>query len=225
MVLCFFMSFSMQKLLGQVRSLQLIVHFMMMQIILSELCMIFFRAIIQYVIFDIIPTDYFYPLIFFFQNDSAYSEQAETLGYVSRYLIINTGSITIFIIANILLQIFLKCLTKIYKKGRIHNFSQKKLASLQWAGCIDFFDDIYMNMSISFMINISMPNMDNASEIGNNTFALVMGACLLFIPMILSYKLCKGYKINMSNSPISPPSIQKIEMNPKPSSAAAPESV
>jgi hypothetical protein len=169
----------------------------MMQIILSEPCMIFFGAIIQYVIFDIIPTDYFYPLIFFFKNDSAYSMQAESLGYVSRYLIINTGSITIFIIANILLQLLLKCLTKICKRGKIHNFSHKKLASLQWAGCIEFFDEIYMNMSISFMINISAPNMDNGSEIGNNTFALVMGTCLLFIPMILSYKLCKGYNTNM----------------------------
>ena len=113
LVLSFFIGFSMKPVLDQIRCLQMIVHLMMIHIILAESCLLFFAKIIELVIFDIIPTEYIYPLIFFFKNDSAYTEEAEALGYGSRYLIINTGSVTIFIIANVFLHLFSWCLVKI----------------------------------------------------------------------------------------------------------------
>ena len=59
---------------------------------------------------------------------------------------------------------------------------------MQWAGWIDFYDVIYLNLSISVLINISVPTMNNASEIGNNTFSLVVGAFLALVPIIIAYK-------------------------------------
>ena len=59
---------------------------------------------------------------------------------------------------------------------------------MQWAGWIDFYDDIYLNLSISVLINISVPTMDNASEIGNNTFSMVLGVSLVLVPIIIAYK-------------------------------------
>ena len=64
---------------------------------------------------------------------------------------------------------------------------------MQWAGWIDFYNEIYLNLSISAMINISVPTMDNASEIGNNTFSLIVGASLAFIPIIIACKFSQGY--------------------------------
>ena len=57
---------------------------------------------------------------------------------------------------------------------------------MQWAGWIDFYDDIYLTLSISALINISVPTMDNASEIGNNTFSLIVGASLALVPIIIA---------------------------------------
>ena len=59
---------------------------------------------------------------------------------------------------------------------------------MQWAGWIDFYDDIYLNLSISVLINISVPTMDNASEIVNNTFSMVLGVSLMLVPIIIAYK-------------------------------------
>ena len=59
---------------------------------------------------------------------------------------------------------------------------------MQWAGWINFYDDIYLNLSISALINISVPKMENASEIGNNTFSLIVGASLALVPIIIVYK-------------------------------------
>ena len=113
--LSFFIGFSMKPVLDQIRCLQMIVHLMMVDIILAESCLLFFAKILEFVIFDMIPTEHIYPLIFFFTNDSAYTEEAEALGYGSRYLIINTGSVTIFIIANVFLHLFSWCFVKFCK--------------------------------------------------------------------------------------------------------------
>ena len=156
----------------------------MIKVLLSEACMLFFGQITEYVIFDVIPTEYVYPLIFYFEDDSAYSEEAEKLGYVSRFFIINTGSITIFFILRVLLHVFLWLLTKICKQGKIYNWAQRKLESFQWAGWYDFFDDIYLNIVISVQINTSMLTMSNASEIGNNTFGLFVAISIVVIPII-----------------------------------------
>ena len=64
---------------------------------------------------------------------------------------------------------------------------------MQWAGWIDFYNEIYLNLSISAMINISVPTMDNASEIGTNTFSLIVGASLAFIPIIIAFNFSQGY--------------------------------
>ena len=115
LILSFLIGFSMKPVLDQIRCLQMIVHLMMVDIILAESCLLFFAKILEFVIFDMIPTEYIYSLIFFFENDSAYTEQAEALGYGSRYLIINTGSVTIFIIGNVFLHLFSCCFVKICK--------------------------------------------------------------------------------------------------------------
>ena len=115
LVLSFFIGFSMKPVLDQIRCLQMIVHLMMMHIMLAQSCLLFFAKILEFVIFDMIPTEYIYPLIFFFKNDSAYTEEAEALGYGSRYLIINTGSVTIFIKANVFLHLFSWCFVKFCK--------------------------------------------------------------------------------------------------------------
>jgi hypothetical protein len=113
------------------------------------------------------------------------------------------------------LQLSLWCLTKICKRGKIYSFAQNKQASVI-AGWIDFFNDIYMSMCIAFLINTSTPTMNNASEIGNNTFALVMGTALVLVPVTLACMFNKAYKANLSNSiPLPFPNIsEKFEPEP-----------
>jgi hypothetical protein len=67
---------------------------------------------------------------------------------------------------------------------------------MYWTGWIDFFNETYMSMAISFLVNISVPTMNNASEIGNNTFALVVGIALVLIPIIMACIFNKGLKAN-----------------------------
>ena len=63
---------------------------------------VFFAGILQSVTFDLLPTESIYAEIFGFTNE-AYSEEAENIGYGSRYFIENAGSIPIYFALEIFL--------------------------------------------------------------------------------------------------------------------------
>ena len=83
------------QILGQVRSLSLITHFLMMSLIVPQNAIIFYSGLFEFVTFDIIPTDLVYDKLF---DDSwvtePFSEQAESIGYETRLIFSNLGSVT-----------------------------------------------------------------------------------------------------------------------------------
>jgi len=79
---------------------------MLKRLNLPESTVLVFSKIFSSVTFDIIQTDKVYPLFLTFNSDSPFSEEAVSIGYNSRYFIPNSGSITIYIAATILIQIF-----------------------------------------------------------------------------------------------------------------------
>ena len=101
-LLGFFFNMGMNKLLSQVRNLGFVTHLMMMQLQYPATIALFFSKVFEFVTFDIIPTELFYPYIFDFP-EGAYSEEADLIGYYSRYIILNAGSITLFLLSYLLL--------------------------------------------------------------------------------------------------------------------------
>ena len=94
--------YSMNYILGQIRSLGLITHFMMIQLSYPVSSVLFYSIMIEFVTFDLIPTDNFYNKLFGFENE-ALSQQADEIGYSSRYVIFNAGSIPIFMLLALVL--------------------------------------------------------------------------------------------------------------------------
>lgn len=85
------------QLLSQVRSLQLITHLMIMQLNYPIEAAAFYAGLFELVTFDLLPMDDIYGELFEFPRDKPYSAQAEVIGYGSRYLILNLGSISVFV--------------------------------------------------------------------------------------------------------------------------------
>ena len=77
-----------------------------------------------------------------------------------------------------------------------------------------------MSVVISIMINISvLKSMENASEIVNNTFTVVMAVAAVLGPIILACEFNKGLKINERPSGLS-----SLYSHPKPVPATNPQS-
>ena len=66
-----------------------------MQLNYAATVAIFFSSVFEFVTFDIVPTDEIYGEIFDFESDP-YSEEADRIGYGSRLVIENTGSLLIY---------------------------------------------------------------------------------------------------------------------------------
>ena len=93
----FLFNYGMNHILGRVQNLSSITHDMMMQLMYPETTFIFFAKVFEFVTFDMIPTQLIYPLVLNLVN-VAYSDEADKIGYESRYLIWNSGSITLYIV-------------------------------------------------------------------------------------------------------------------------------
>ena len=96
------LNFSINKALSAVRNLGIITHLMIMQLYYPLPAVLFFKRILGYVIFDIIPTEQIYGWAFGWENE-AFSEASEKIGYESSYMIENLGSIPLYMLLSILI--------------------------------------------------------------------------------------------------------------------------
>lgn len=183
-------SYGANYFLGEVRSLSLITHLMMMQLRISAIAVIFFAQILEFVTFDIMPTEEMYAETFAWENEP-YSDAADNIGYGSRVFVENTGSMPVYLSAIILKQLLVYGLLKGAPSGRIHSFAQSERNKFFWGGAMAFFDEMFIGIVFCGCIQTSEWNNETKALIFNNAFAVTVGGCAIFGPVILVYILHK----------------------------------
>ena len=154
-ILNFAFNFGMNNFLSIVRNLSVITHLMMMQLDYPATVVLFFSGLFGFVTFDVFQPDFIYAYVFGWEN-VPYSDQADEIGYGSRYLIENSGSITLFIVLITFMQSFYTFVAKITSKGcSANNFVQDKRDEFFWGGFNDFYNETYLTLSYCACINTS----------------------------------------------------------------------
>ena len=69
---------------------------MMADVDTPENAVLFYSNIFEWITFDLLPTDLIYGLVLDFLNDTPYSDKADEVGYGSRFIIPNSGSLPIY---------------------------------------------------------------------------------------------------------------------------------
>lgn len=95
----------MNHVLGPVRNLQILTHIMMMTLVYPECSEPFFAQLFEFITYDMYNTDNMYDEMFGFEH-VPFNEFADAIGYPSRFLIFNSGSMTVFLWITILTQFF-----------------------------------------------------------------------------------------------------------------------
>ena len=192
----FLLNFGMNSILAMVQNLSIITHAMMMQLMYPEATLEFYASVFNFVTFDMIPTHLIYPLVLTLAN-VPYSDAADKIGYESRYVIWNSGSITLYIILYSFMQLVYAGLAKVLCPGKARNFVHLKQQAFKWGGLCDFFNEVYLTMSYSVCINMSDMSIHDASEGVNNTFNAVVGTVLIVGPILIVRALNKGWSVEV----------------------------
>ena len=80
--------------------------------------------------------------------------------------------------------------------GKVRSYIQGKRNSFLWGGFNDFYNSVYLPMSFGFCVNISsLLDVSSNSLIINNVFAVIYGISIVTSPLIIAYKLFKGWKM------------------------------
>ena len=193
--LSFFLNFAMNSVLAQVRSLGLITHLMMMQLNYPAESNLFFSTIFEYVTFDLLPVEDIYGEVFIWEN-VPYSDQAEAIGYESRYAIDNTGSLLIYILL-IVAQLMLVAiiLRSCSPDRRIHKWAATKLNGFL-PSSIDILSEFYLNIAFSLGINVSdfkLVDVTHAIRF-SNIFAVLLAITIFISPIAIVASLVKQLK-------------------------------
>ena len=182
-------SYSMNQILSQVRSLSMITHMQMMQLNVPPTAIIFFSALFNFVTFDLIPTEEIYNSVFAWEN-VPYSESAENIGYASRQIIENTGSVPIFLLIILSQQILFAIVVRAVKNdGRLLSYAKNSRGTFYYGGLMEFFNETYINVCFGVCINSSHIASSSNALLFNTVVALASGITVILGPLILAKKL------------------------------------
>jgi len=160
----------------------------------SDLQSGFYESVLEFVTFDLIPTEELYDLIFGVENEP-FSESAENIGYESRYIVQNSGSVSLYIsaygIGIATLTMVRRCASK---NGRVYSCSNSRINGVKWSGFTNFLNEIYLPMSYIVCINFSALDRGSVSLFFLSSFATLMSLVLIYWPIyvaIMTYKILK----------------------------------
>ena len=79
----------------------------------------------------------------------------------------------------------------------MNNFFKPKIDDFRWGGLNDFFNDIYITMCFGCCINTStLLQFSNVGTAINNLFAAIMLTAIVLVPLYISVKLSKLWKLD-----------------------------
>lgn len=159
-----------------------------MQLKYAPVAVIFFSEIFEYTTYDVLPTADIYAAIFGWVNEP-YSDEAGMIGYESRYLIENAGSLPIYITLALTTQLIYFIGKLVARSGRLFEFLSKKQSQFFWAGAHEFFANAYMTLGFCFLINTSKPELLTTAIGVNNVSACIIALILVLIPIIVPAKV------------------------------------
>lgn len=171
----------------------MITHLQMMQLNVPPSAIIFFSALFEFVTFDIIPTEDIYAALLAWDN-VPYSESAENIGYASRQIIENTGSVPIFLLIITLEQLIFAIIVRIVKSGKLNKYAVGKREGFYYAGATDFFNETYINVCFAVCINTSYIAFGTTALMINTCIAFVSGIGIIVVPLVFAKKLSKAWK-------------------------------
>ena len=122
------------------------------------------------------------------------------MGYPSKYAISNLGAIFIYFILAFCLLLTLYAIMRIASKtcgsdGKVLKYARNFKAKIKWNGAIQFFNELYLCLSVSVAINMlyneEALQFDTFGHIFNSLFAIASAVSLIIVPCIICYALVK----------------------------------
>ena len=142
--------------------------------------------------------------------NTPYSDAAEAIGYESRYIAQNLGSVFLYIVAAILVILIFalaKCCSS--NGGKINTLVRSKLSKLFWADFTDFLNEVYLPMSYLVCINCSALGTYSSAVFFMSAFAFIMGFILVFWPIYVANQVNSA----MKKKPDYPLFLRKLNEN------------
>ena len=186
----------MRYMVALIRSLQIILHLPLLQILVPGNVIMFFSAIIPIAMFDVLESEELSPRkVFNFMPEEVNGEdifdQMRDLGYETHSSVLNLGTLFVLLIVYFI-QVFycglLGLFVVISGKGRNHFNNMKK--QLFFNGFFSIILEAYIEFLISSLLNLSSPESSNNGELISKYLSyFCLFVTLIICPIAFAYVL------------------------------------
>jgi hypothetical protein len=194
LVLAFVLNGLANQILSCVLNVSLILHMFLVKLNYPAQMTNFFSLLFPMITFDLIPTSWLYEMIFKFEEietDYALSDQFETIGYGSIFIVNNIGSMylmwTLWILMLIVTVIIKKF--KIFAKyKRLHRMINNYYQANFWNGILDACFSGYLVLAVASFTesnDIRIKGSYSSTEIYNSLLAIIVMAFTVAFPFVL----------------------------------------
>ena len=150
------LSGALQEMFAAMKKMQIMIHLLLVNVIVPANCQMFFNSLLSLVTYDIIEFGPYITKWMKLYDDEPLSDSFDSLGYLSKYMIINMSSLFLGMIilgCGLSLILCLYPFVNIYSKAeRWSNYLKKKLL---WEPVLRFLNESYLIISISVFINLA----------------------------------------------------------------------
>ena len=152
--------------------------------------------IIKLLTFDPFPDiDGFYEKVFKLEKGDPYMEKAAEVGYESRLLSFNAGSVLIFsllMVANQLVYLLIRvtCSKKTVICGwNPNSWASRHQSNFVWSGACDYIEETYLLCVVGIALNRDTLSFSSPGLFLNDSFATLAGLVTFFFPIVISIRM------------------------------------
>ena len=177
----------------------------MMPLTMPENAQVFYGELIELISFDPLPdTDDYYADYLKIDKGDAFTDRAEEVGYESKLMSFNSGSVFIFgllMVTNQMLYLLIRglCFMNCKVCGRSpRDWAAEKQSNFIWSGACDYFEETYLLFALGFCLNWSQLSFASPGLIVNDCYAVFAGLIVIFYPPSITYKMNSVWRVDVN---------------------------
>ena len=150
--------------------------------------------IIQIAAFDFIDLTEFYSNLFNIELTEAIDDNFNEIGFGSRYILVNMGTLGLFFLIYVILVVISSLLKFCGHRWNCCKILSKKVnRSLYWKSFITLLNQSFMIVIICALINLKVFSVESKGLTAMSIVAIVFFAVFFIVPIIFIVRLCRNF--------------------------------
>lgn len=174
-----------QQVLGVIKSTQILTHLLLINVATPASASIFFGQLMSLITLQLVDLTDTYTSVLQLPEVDPYTEQFNTMGYNSMFVILNLGTVVLGMTIPIILFVIVSSVIK-WLLPKYNKFKQKITDQLFFDKTFDFINETYILLAMCACLNLRELHWDSFGVIINSLLSILLLAVTVVFPVFIA---------------------------------------